>query len=241
MYGVDTALALEKTIAKINNLVNRPDVIIVTGDLAEDGSGTTYQRFRTLLSEGKVTIPVYVLPGNHDDISQMRSAFNGDGIYCTSAEKLGDWGVIFVNSQVIRRSYGYVNPSELAELKKNISSFDGLPILVAIHHTPSELCPSYGCQLKNSEEFTTLINSHENIKGVIAGHIHTASEIDVGSHTQFTTPSTFAHASHAQLGEAEDHNDYWACHSLDGSRQGFRVLDLSSDGSITSEVHWLEH
>ena len=237
LYGVDTALSLKSIITKIRQLAKRPDVIIATGDLAEDGSGATYERLRELLVG--LEIPVYVLPGNHDDISQMRSSFNVDGIFCTSAVKIRNWGFIFINSQVKGHSHGCVSSSEFARIEENILNFDGHPILVALHHTPSNVCPSSGCQLKNSNEFTTLLNSHHNIKGVIAGHTHNASEINAGGHIQFTTPSTFAHASHAQLGESVDHDDFWSSHSLDGSLRGFRILDLYPEGIIRSEVHWL--
>jgi Icc protein len=237
LYGVDTAHALKNIVSAIKQLHTTPDVIIATGDLAEDGSKKAYKRLRELLSE--LNIPVYVLPGNHDDLSQMRSSFNSDGFFCTSRANIGDWGFIFVNSQVIGHSHGFVSPTDLTELKNNISDLDGKPILVALHHTPTNVCPSFGCQLKNSKEFTDLLNQHPNIKGVIAGHTHNASEVNAGKHVQFTTPSTFAHVSHAQLGESVVHDDFWASHSLDGSLQGFRILDLLPNGVIRSEVHWL--
>lgn len=236
LYGVDTALSLGKIVDAIKRLANKPDVIIATGDLAEDGSKATYVRLRELL--GVLDIPVYVLPGNHDDISQMRSVLNVDGFQCTGSMKMRAWGFVFVNSQVEGHSHGYVSAEELIDLEKNIKDLGDRPILVALHHTPSKVCPSFGCQLENSNEFTELLNRHPNIKGVIAGHTHNTSEIDAGGHIQFTTPSTFAKASHAQAGEPVDHDDFWASHSLDGNSQGFRILDLSADGGITSEVHW---
>jgi len=237
LYGVDTAHALKNIVSAVKQLHPSPNVIIATGDLAEDGSKEAYTRLRKLLAE--LNIPVYVLPGNHDDLSQMHSSFNSNGFFCTSNASIADWGFIFVNSQVVGHSHGYVSTTGLNELKKNISDLDGKPILVALHHTPTHVCPSFGCQLKNARAFTDLLNKSPNIKGVIAGHTHNASEVNAGTHVQFTTPSTFAHASHAHLGESVDHDDFWDSHSLDGSLQGFRILDLLPDGVIKSEVHWL--
>lgn len=236
LYGVDTALSLNNIVDAIKRLPNRPDVIIATGDLAEDGSKATYIRLRELL--GVLDIPVYVLPGNHDDISEMRSAFSIDGFHYTNSMRMRGWGFVFVNSQVEGHSHGLVAADELIDLEKNINDLGDCPILVALHHTPSTVCPSFGCQLENSNEFTRLLNKHSNIKGVVAGHTHTASEIDAGGHIQFTTPSTFARATHAQAGESVDRDDFWASHSLDGSLQGFRILDLLPGGGISSEVHW---
>ena len=235
LHGVDTALSLNKIVNEIKQLPKMPDVIIATGDLAQDGSKTTYRRFRELL--GGLEIPVYVLPGNHDDISEMRLSLDVDGFHCANTMRMRNWGFVFANSQVEGHSHGYVN---LIELEKNISDLGDHPILVALHHTPSNVCPSFGCQLKNSSEFTILLQKYSNIKGVIAGHTHIASEVDAGGHIQFTTPSTFAHTTHAQLGESVDHDDFWDSHSLDGSLQGFRILDLSPEGIISSEVLWLK-
>ena len=237
LYGVDTAQSLKNVIKEIRKLPKIPDVIIATGDIAEDGSKITYRHLQDLLAELK--LPVCVLPGNHDDMSEMRSSFYVDGYHCTTAMRFHDWGFIFVNSQVEGQSHGYVSFSEFTELERNISALEGHPILIALHHTPSNICPSLGCQLKNSKEFTAFLNKYPNVKGVIAVHTHNTFKINAGGHVQFTTPSTFAHVTHAQLGETVDHNDFWASHRPDGSLQGFRVLDLFPEGVIQSEVHWM--
>ena len=239
LYGVDTALSLTNTVNVIKKLPKSPDVIVATSDIAEDGAFSTYKRFKELLID--LNISVYVLPGNHDDVSEMESAFNGDRFCYTDKAELQNWGLLFVNSQVEGHSYGYVNANEIVKLEENIRDMEGRPILVALHHTPSTVCPSFGCQLKNSQQFTELLNRYPNVKGVIAGHTHTASELDAGRHIQFTTPSTFAHATHSQLGESVDHEDFWASHSLDGTLQGFRILDLSAEGDIKSNVCWIEN
>ena len=236
LYGVDTARSLENIVNEIRRLQTKPDAIIATGDLAEDGAAETYRRLCKLL--GALDVPVYVLPGNHDNVAAMRISLPADGFHFTNRMRIGDWGFVFVNSQVAGHSHGFVSSVELGELEDNILELGDLPILVALHHTPSNVCPSFGCQLENSAEFTKLLNQYANVKGVIAGHTHSASEVDAGGHTQFTTPSTFAHATHAQPGEAVDHDDFWAAHKLDGSRQGFRILDLLPGGIIRSEVHW---
>lgn len=238
LYGVDTAQSLENIIEAIKKLPVKPDVIITTGDIAEDGSKSAYSRFQDLVAG--LNIPVYVLPGNHDDISNMGSSFKTEGFHCTAAMRLKNWGFVFVNSQVEGHSHGDVGLDELAEMEKSISELSGLPILVSLHHSPSNMCPSSGCQLKNAAEFTAALNQHPNVKGVIAGHTHNAYEINAGGHTQFTTPSTFAHATHAQPGASVDHEDFWSSHSLDGSLQGFRILDLFPDGVIRSEVCWID-
>lgn len=232
LYGVDTAESLKNIIDAIAQLTLKPDMVIATGDLAEDGAMSTYERLQDLLAQ--LCIPVYVLPGNHDDVEKMRACLNRGNLSFTKSANVSDWGFVFVNSQVLGQSHGYLSAKEISELENNISKVGDCPILVAIHHTPSDVCPASECRLTNAEEFTALLNRHKNIKGVIAGHTHTANEFDTGSHIQFTTPSTFAYASHPV-----DLADLPSSHKLDGSLQGFRILDLFPEGSIKSEVRWL--
>jgi hypothetical protein len=54
-----------------------------------------------------------------------------------------------------------------------------------------------------------------------------------------TTPSTFLHASHAKQGESEGHDNFEKSHQLDGSRRGYRIVDLFENGDINSEVRWV--
>ena len=96
--------------------------------------------------------------------------------------------------------------------------------------------------LKRSRFHLTLIKNEiifPNVKCVIAGHTHTTVEQERDGMHQFTTPSTFAQTTHAQLGESVDHEDFWASHKLDGSRHGYRVLDLLPDGGVSTAVHWI--
>jgi len=235
-YGVDTAISLQNVLDAILELEVLPNIIIVTGDLAEDGLTATYQRFCQILAG--IDIPIYVLPGNHDNIGNMHDIITGESIHFLDKVKVESWVFIFVNSQVSGESYGYISSHEMALLKANLETAGSAPVVVALHHTPMEICPRVNCQLRNVNNFNQLIDSFSCVKAVIAGHTHTDAEKNNIGHTQFTTPSTFAQVAHG-LTVSSDENDFWAFHTMDSSSQGFRVLDLRSDGQITSRVHWL--
>ena len=79
LYGVDTMASLELVLEKIMELPEPAEAIIATGDLAEDGSEESYARLRQRLA--RLGVPVYVLPGNHDDPAAMRATLVGDGVY----------------------------------------------------------------------------------------------------------------------------------------------------------------
>jgi hypothetical protein len=40
--------------------------------------------------------------------------------------------------------------------------------------------------------------------------------------------------------EPRDERAFWEAHVLDAERQGFRTLELHSDGQITTEVVWIK-
>ena len=236
LHGVDTAVTLGEVIGAIKQLSPVPDLVIVTGDLADDGSEATYKRLRKILATTR--LPVYVLAGNHDDIDEMQRSLVGGNIYFKSMLKLDEWAFMFVNTRVEGEPFGWIDSQEQLLLESNLSSVEDLSVLLALHHSPMAICSSAGCQLKNAEEFTRLVESFPRVKAVIGGHTHTAAEKKNKSHTQFTSPSSFAQVLHDQPKDINAPQGFWETHRLQQASHGFRVLDLHPGGQISSELHW---
>jgi Icc protein len=236
LYGVDTAIALQLVINAIAQLLPKPDLIIATGDLAEDGSNKTYSRLRKILAG--TNLPVYVLSGNHDDSSAMQDALVSRNIKFVDKARLGGWFFVFVNSQAVGESYGFISPAEMSLLKANLEAAGDAPVMVALHHTPMPICLRANCQLQNAVELNNLLDGFRNVKAVIAGHTHIEAEEINGSYIRYTTPSTFAQVDHGQATDS-DTGDFWSSHTMDGSAHGFRVLDLMPDGEVNSQVYWV--
>ncbi len=70
----------ERTIADINALDPQPDIIIHTGDIVQNGRLDEYQCAAVILENAEA--PVYVMVGNKDDRTNLRTVFS-------SAEYLG--------------------------------------------------------------------------------------------------------------------------------------------------------
>src|SRR4051812_26831843 len=70
---VDTAAMLRNAVAHLNRLAPRPDVVLITGDLADRGEPLAYQHLREILAG--LQLPYYVIPGNHDKHAAFREAF----------------------------------------------------------------------------------------------------------------------------------------------------------------------
>src|SRR5438045_7121729 len=73
-YGrVDTAKALERCVAALNEFNPAPDFVVISGDLADTPSPEEYDYLRRLLAPLK--LPFAGIPGNHDSREMMRAAF----------------------------------------------------------------------------------------------------------------------------------------------------------------------
>ena len=73
-YGrVDTNAMLEAAVATIEALPRKPDLVIATGDLTDCGLAEEYEVLRDILEP--LSMPVYLMPGNHDRRAELFAAF----------------------------------------------------------------------------------------------------------------------------------------------------------------------
>ena len=122
-YQVDTAVSLETVIDKIKQLEPSVDMIIATGDLSEDGAGATYQRLAGILA--KLTVPVYVTAGNHDDPQLMSTHLQSANIHIQQSAEIANWGFIFLDSQVAGQSHGRLTTQQLQDIDDYLSQDPG--------------------------------------------------------------------------------------------------------------------
>src|SRR5258708_23320026 len=74
---VDTNAMLEAAVATIEALPRKPDLVIATGDLTDCGLAEEYQVLREILEP--LSMPVYLVPGNHDRRAELFAEFASDG------------------------------------------------------------------------------------------------------------------------------------------------------------------
>lgn len=236
LYEVDTYFSLKKAFEKAMSLSEKPSAIIVTGDIAEDGYVTTYRRFQEIFENTKQ--PVFALPGNHDDLTSMKSVFRANNIRYVDHAVLDNWICIFANSVVPDESYGFIQKGELIRIKELATIHQDKQVVLLLHHPPNSPCPASGCKLKNADELENVLKDLTNLKIVVSGHLHIENAETLNDVRYLSTPSTFAHATHPRVDQKVDFEDFWASHSLDRSKRGFRTLDLLPDGNFKTEVHW---
>jgi 3',5'-cyclic-AMP phosphodiesterase len=177
---VDTATALTRCIARLNALVPRPDAVIMTGDLVDQGSVEQYRHLKTLLAD--LAIPYYLLVGNHDDRAALREVFperaelSEGGEFVQYAVDIGPLRVIALDSLQPGKSAGLLCDARLDWLAAQLDAAQGRPVIVALHHPPF-VCGIGHMDVVRLESaaaarLAALITRHPNVERVICGHVH---------------------------------------------------------------------
>jgi len=196
LYGnVDTALHMRETVQSIARMRPRPDAVLVTGDLVEQGSRAGYQHFIDLIKPLKM--PVYVIPGNHDDPQIMLEAFAGtpyfpatDTTFQYSIENL-PFRILALNSHCEGTELPEFDTERLSWLENQLGQSDK-PVLIALHHPPMltgiELIDMGGPEW--FQRLKSVLARYEQVKLLICGHCHTDLCGHIGHAPVYMAPAT---------------------------------------------------
>jgi 3',5'-cyclic-AMP phosphodiesterase len=177
---VDTAAALARCVARLNALAPRPDAVVITGDLVDQGSAEEYRHLRTLLAP--LEIPFYLLVGNHDERGALRRTFpeqtwlQTGGEFVQYAVDIGPLRLIALDSLVPGQSAGALCAARLAWLEAELETARALPVIIAVHHPPFVSGIGHMDQQRldpaSAERLAAILMRHRNVERVICGHVH---------------------------------------------------------------------
>ncbi len=208
----------------------------MTGDLSDDGSAASYHRLRGLLAP--LGLPVYCIPGNHDDRASMQAHLSADLICLERVVAYESWQLVLLDSQVPGAAYGCLSDGELSVLEVALERAAGKYTLVGVHHGPYPVCPLEGCRLENAERMLAVLARFPEARAVIAGHTHCEIDQRLDGVQLLVTPSTCVNATHPSGPDVPKGRPFWETHGMQRERRGFRRLDLHADGSIVTSVVW---
>ena len=112
----------------------KPDLLLATGDLSEDGSRASYRNLQKILKP--IGVPVLALPGNHDDPDLLAEYFPGSPVDTLEASEHDAWQIIRLNSSLPAKPEGRLGESVLSELEVFLTTHQQGPCLIALHHQP---------------------------------------------------------------------------------------------------------
>lgn len=161
----------------------KPNLLILTGDLAEDELPATYQWLYQQLEKSGLTWQW--LPGNHDQPALMAS-FSPTDFYLQTP----DWQILGLNSHLPEATQGKLDTQQLARLKEALNN--PKPLLITLHHPPLPVGSQWKDKLalENSNEFWRLLTDQPQAKLVVFGHVHQAFSQTKHHSLNLATPAT---------------------------------------------------
>ncbi|HYL02121.1 MAG TPA: phosphodiesterase [Steroidobacteraceae bacterium] len=228
LRGVATLPALMTALAQARIHDWPPDAVLVTGDLVQDDPGG-YPHFRRLFAA--LGLPVLCVPGNHDEPEAMRRELAGEPFVLGGCVDLGRWRIVLLDSCIPGAAGGRLSEQTLRELEAALTGAGKRHCLVCLHHHPVPMASRWldRVGLENAAEFFAILDRHAGVRGVVWGHVHQAYDGLRKGVRLLATPSTCAQF----LPNSDDF-------ALDPRPPAYRTLELRADGSLLTEVVWIE-
>jgi len=229
----DARARAEAVLAHLLAMDPRPDVLLVTGDIADHGRPEEYAEAREVLDAWPG--PRLVGTGNHDVREELTRGLLGrepDGPVLEVLEA-ADLRLLMLDSLVsardgVRIDHGELDPAQLAWLDEQLS-LDDKPAFVCLHHPPADLGLGLMAPilLKDPEPLELVIRKHRHVLATLVGHAHTACATTFAGRPLLVGGGT---ASTVPL-DAEQLPVVW-----EAAPPSFALHLLHDDGRLTS--HW---
>lgn len=192
---VDTVAALESTIEHLNALRPRPDLVLATGDLVNKAHVQDYEVMRREFD--RIDMPVFVIPGNHDDRDMMRHHFvdlgylPNDGTFLQYTLEDHPLRFIGLDTKRVGHDGGEMCDERLEWLDETLSARPERPTLIFMHHPP--FITGIGFMDKtpfvNADKMEQIVRKHSQVEGIVCGHMHRDISVSWGGTIACVAPS----------------------------------------------------
>lgn len=153
-----------------------PDMLILSGDLADGGLADSYTRIRGLIED--CPFPVHIIPGNHDDRETMLKAFpecpTADGFVQFAIECDG-LRILCLDSFEPGRHGGAFCETRAAWLARELKEHPDTPTVLFVHHPPVVAGIDWMDPKPHEawfQRFHDTVAGHKQIISIQAGHLH---------------------------------------------------------------------
>lgn len=186
---LDTAGRLERVVDRLVQMGPALDLVLITGDLVDEGTRAEYESLRRILE--RLDVPLVVMGGNHDDPALLGDVLSGlaapplglvDGGSGASAAGFTVDGlplrIVVLDSTVADLHSGEFRSDRLAWLDAELARGADRPTLLAMHHPPIEVgmwWMDYNAP-PGSSALGETIGRHPQVVGIAAGHIHRSTQ-----------------------------------------------------------------
>ena len=175
---IDTARNLAACVDHVMHLVEKPDLVLMTGDLTDFGHPEEYALLRRLLDP--LDMPLFLLPGNHDDRDNLRDAF-GDHGYLKEGGEFVHYAIdayplrmVGLDTTVPGKPGGEMCDARLAWLDRLLGLAPEKPTILFMHHPPivTGIRHMDVNNCGNAEALGELVERHPQVFQIVCGHVH---------------------------------------------------------------------
>ncbi len=178
-----TAENLAACVDHINQLLPKPDLVLVTGDITYSGLVEETEHAADLLD--KLNYPYYLVPGNHDNRSTLWSVFgqhacpSKDSNFINYVVEGYDIRFIGMDSSIPDAPGGEIDPKRCHWLEKQLAIESKKPTIIFMHHPPAKcgVLETDEDGFIGAERLGEIIAKYTNIEGILCGHIHLAAHL----------------------------------------------------------------
>ena len=231
LVGINPLQTLKKVASKIlsNYQQDKPDLIMLTGDISQDYSPESYKIANKIMRQFQ--FPIVATMGNHDDPTHFNNTF-GNSTQFIKKPDLTNWQIIVLNSFWQQHVGGKLAYQELKFLQDSLDKTDDHPVIIFLHHHVVSIDSSWidKINLNNNSQFLEIIDQYKNIKAVVSGHVHQDTQVTRKGVDFYSSPSTSWQFLVRSPG-----------FKLDTSMPGYRWINLNGDGTLNTKVVRIEH
>lgn len=191
---LDTARRFAKALDQAASFA--PDLLLLSGDLTDNGDAESYALARQLLAA--LPCPILAIPGNHDDRESFRAGLSGlanliplpaAGPLHVSAD--GPVRVIGLDVTVPGDHHGLITADHASWLDAALAAQPGTPTLLVMHQPPFSTgigyIDDYRCFGEDLLDAT--LSRHPQVIRILAGHVHRFTLTGFAGRPALTAPA----------------------------------------------------
>jgi len=186
---------LDQVIDVLCAMTPRPDLLLATGDLADQGDdGVSYARVEEALAG--CPFPIFYGVGNHDSRAPFFAQFphvpNAGGFVQYAIEDY-PIRILILDTLDAGRHSGNFCETRAAWLRERLAEEREKPTLIVLHHPPIESGLSWMTENPGAEwvrRLHAIVSGSGNIVAMISGHLHRPAMAQWAGTTLIVCPST---------------------------------------------------
>ncbi|WP_436533305.1 metallophosphoesterase [Actinoplanes sp. HUAS TT8] len=179
-YGIDPAESLRRILRDCSELPG-VDAILVSGDVADDGTPEAYAQAFELI--GNREVPAFFTTGNHDERGAFAAVLGCghpkpvaefDGPERAAVSLIEGYRLVTLDSLIPGKTYGRISARQLDWLREILTEPAPEGTVVAFHHPPV-IVPGHRVQewagLRNGDELAAVLTGTD-VRLILCGHFH---------------------------------------------------------------------